>query len=66
MNKPFEPQRQYHARLLEEGRTRMPGGFLTAEASAALDALTADGTSKSAIINAALIEYAKTHKKALT
>ncbi|KKO71951.1 hypothetical protein [Kerstersia gyiorum] len=65
MNKPFEPQRQYHARLLEEGRTRMPGGFLTAKASAALDALTVDGMSKSAVINAALIEYAKKCGKTL-
>ena len=59
----FARQQQYHARLLEAGRVRMPGGFLTPEAAQALADLTQDGASKSEVINAALIEYSRLKTK---
>lgn len=59
----FARQQQYHVRLLEAGRVRMPGGFLTPEAAQALADLTQDGTSKSEVINAALIEYSRLKTK---
>lgn len=66
MTKNYARQRLYHERLLDAGRVRMPGGFLTPEAAEALDQLTQSGMSKSEAINAALIAYNQQNCKAIT
>lgn len=53
---------------MAKGARRIPGGFLSAEAAEALDALKASGyaESQAAIISRALIEAAEKGNKALT